>query len=137
MLAAIQMAEHNKTPFGAALAMGDQVFATAVSTAEEMREPSTHAVTKIIRRLSEQTGKKNLSGFTLYSTSQPCSDCIKEILAYNIKTVVYGCEIPDAKKYVDEFQNIDEDGAMENWNDFDLINGFLKEECETLLRKFS
>lgn len=131
------MAELNEAPFGAVLAMGDQVFATAVCKIEEMSDPSLHAEMKVIRKLSEQTGKRDLSGFELYSTCEPCENCVKEIVGHGIKTIVYGCGIFELKKYMDGLQNINEDDGTESWNDVDRMNGFLKEECEALFRKFS
>lgn len=137
MRSAIQMAEYKEAAFGAALAMGDQVFATATSKIDEISDPSSHAEMKAVRQLSEQTGKKDLSGFTLYSTCEPCAECAKEIVEHAIQTVIYGCEIFVLNKYKGKFQNIGQVDANEQWNDVDRINGFLSGECEVLLQKFS
>lgn len=136
MRAAIQMAELNKTPFGAALAMGGQVFATATSQIDEISDPATHAEIKVIRQVSEQTGKKDLSGFILYSTCEPCAECAKVIVEHAIQTVIYGCEIFVLNKYKGKCQSIGQVDAPEQWNDVDRIHGFLSEECEALLQKF-
>lgn len=136
MHAAIQMAEYKEAAFGAALAMGDQVFATATSQINEISDPASHAEIRVIRQLSEQTGKKDLSGFTLYSTCEPCAECAKEIVEHDIQTVIYGCEFFVLIKYKGKFQSIGQVDATEQWNDVDRINGFLSEECEALLQKF-
>lgn len=137
MQAAIQTARLNHTPFGAALAMGDQVFATAAGAAGQEYDPTTHAEFVVIQKLSEQIRKKDLSGYVLYSTCEPCLHCMREISAHGIQTVVYGCRRTVAETYFDPVQAGNDGIYSESLNDMEQIADFLKKECESLLRKFS
>ena len=54
MRAAIEIAEKYQTPFGAALAMGDQLFIAAANQTGELHDPTAHAEVMAIRKLGEQ-----------------------------------------------------------------------------------
>ena len=43
MKAAIEVAEKHQTPFGAALAMGDELFVTAANQTRKLHDPTAHA----------------------------------------------------------------------------------------------
>lgn len=135
MQAAIQTARLNHTPFGAALAMGDQVFATGTGAAGQEYDFTAHAEFVVIRKFSEQVRKKNLSGFTLYSTCEPCADCLREIVTRGIQTVVYGCERSVVSGYVDQINVQTEEIISKSSGEIELHKSFMTEECETLLRK--
>lgn len=137
MLAAIHTAEANQTPFGAALAMGDEVFATSANQTKESENPEVHAEINVIRKVKDQTRKKDLSGFILYSTCKSSAVCMNEISGSGIKTIVYGCGIEIVKKYLNRFDVQTNEVNSESVNDIERIGSFMEAECEDLLRKFS
>lgn len=137
MQAALQVAEASQTPFGAALAMGDEVFATSANQIEKKDNLEARAEINVIRKVKEQTRKNDLSGFILYSTCEPFPVCMNEMIRSGIKTVVYGCGITFLKKYLNR-TDIQANGVIsESLNDIEQIGSFMKAECEDLLRKFS
>ncbi len=136
MQAAIREAESNRTPFGAVLAMGDQVFAIAASQPGEMGDSSTHPAIKVIRKLRDHTHKDDLSGFTLYSTCKPCSTCMRSVLESGIQSVIYGSA-------GNEISNLSDKGSLRNLTfvkdvsgETDIQGGFMKSECIELLDKY-
>lgn len=137
MQAAIQAAELNQTPFGAALAMGDEVFAIAVSQPIQKGNSTACAETSVIRQVKDQTRKNDLSGFILYSTCETLPDCMYEINGSGIKTIVYGCGTEIVGKYLNQI-NLQATGvSSDNSNEIEVISGFMEKECKDLLRKFS
>lgn len=137
MLAAIEVAEFNKTPFGAALAMGDELFATAANQTEGKNDPTAHAEIEVIRKLSDQLQKNNLSGFTLYTTCEPCPMCTSAIIWTGIETVVFGCDIPTISEHLHQIDIRADEIIKKSSSNIGLKSNFLFTECEELLKKFS
>ncbi len=134
MRAAIEAAELNETPFGAALAMGDEVFVTAANHTKELNDPTAHAEILAIRNLCESLNKTDLSGFTLYSTCEPCSVCMSAASRAKINTVFYGCNIPIINQSVDQRSH---KLAKFSFSKVHLKGGILNKECSALLLKYS
>lgn len=137
MQAAIQIAEFNQTPFGAALAMGDEIFATASNQTKSKKDPTAHAEIEVIRKLSEQIQKTDLSGFTLYTTCEPCPMCMSAVVWSGIQTVVYGCDIPLISQFLEQINIRADEMAGKSAKEIELHPGFMKKKCEVLLRKYS
>lgn len=137
MQAAIDVAGKNRTPFGAALAMGEELFATAANQTDSKNDPTAHAEMEVIRKLSDQLQKKDLSGFTLYTTCEPCPMCISAIIWSGIPTVIFGCDIPTISTYMKQIEIRAEDIIQKSSANIELHSGFMVTECEVLLRNYS
>lgn len=137
MRAAIEVAELNGTPFGATLAMGDEVFITAANQTKELNDPTAHAEILAIRNLCESLNKTDLSGFTLYSTCEPCSVCMSAAIGAKINTVFYGCNIPIIKQSVDQTNLRAHKLAKFSFSNVHVKGGIRNKECSALLRKYS
>jgi tRNA(Arg) A34 adenosine deaminase TadA len=137
MQAAIDVAGKNRTPFGAALAMGNELFVTAVNQTGSKNDSTAHAEMEVIRKLSDQLQKKDLSGFTLYTTCEPCPMCISAIIWSGIPTVVFGCDIPTISKYIKQIEIRAEEIIERSSANIELQSGFMASECEVLLRNYS
>lgn len=137
MQAAIEVANLNETPFGAALAMGDELFTTASNQTRQKSDPTAHAEIEVIRKLSDQLQKKELSGFTLYTTCEPCPMCMSAIIWSGIQTVVCGCDIPMVSTFMKQIDIRAEEVINKSSMDIELHHGFMASECEVLLHKYS
>lgn len=137
MKAAIEIAEKYKTPFGAALAMGDQLFVTAANQTGELHDPTAHAEVMALRKLGEQIKKTDLSGFTLYTTCEPCPMCMSAAIWARVDTVFYGCDIPEIKKYMDQIDLRAEELLNAGFVKISIGGGVNKSECRNLLIKYS
>lgn len=137
MEAAIQEAERNQSPFGAAVAMGDQVFTAAAHQINRINEPSVHATISAIRKLKDQLQKKELSGFTLYITCEPCPVCMNAVLESGMRSVVYGCGLPVISKYQGRVDDIRAGEIIsKSTKEIELHKDFMETECEALLQKY-
>lgn len=137
MQAAIEVAEKNKTPFGAALAMGNELFATAANQTKQKSDPTAHAEIEVIRKLSDQIQKTDLSAFTLYTTCEPCPMCMSAIIWSGIQTVVYGCDIPAISTCMKQIEIRAEEIIQNSSAIIELHPGFMVADCEVLLRNYS
>lgn len=136
MRAAIEIAETNHTPFGAALAMGDEIFVTAANQTKELSDPTAHAEVMAIRKLGEMTGKTEMSGFTLYTTCEPCPMCMSAAIWAKIDTVFFGCDIPTIATYMDQIMIQAETVNKHSFHSIKLKGDVLSNECEALLETY-
>ncbi|MDZ7758628.1 MAG: nucleoside deaminase [Rhodohalobacter sp.] len=137
MKAAIEIAEENSTPFGAALAMGDEIFLTAANQTKTLHDPTAHAELLAIRKLSERLKKTDLSGFSLYTTCEPCPMCMSAAIWAGIDIVVYGCSIPQISEYMPQINLSCSDIADKSFRKIIIQQGFMEKECLSLLDTFS
>lgn len=134
MKAAIEIAEKHQTPFGAALAMGDELFVTAANQTGELHDPTAHAEVMAIRKLGEHLKKTDLSGFTLYTTCEPCPMCMSAAIWAKIDTIFYGCDIPLIAKYMDQINLRADKIVGYSFTDIRVRGDIMGQECEILLK---
>ena len=137
MRAAIEIAEKYQTPFGAALAMGDQLFIAAANQTGKLHDPTAHAEVMAIRKLGEQVKKTNLSGYTLYTTCEPCPMCMSAAIWSKIDTVFYGCDIPMISNYMGQIQLRADTLAESAFVETHVCGEIMIDECEELVKKYS
>lgn len=137
MKAAIEIAEKHQTPFGAVLAMGDQLFVAAANQTGELHDPTAHAEIMAIRELGKQIKKTDFSGFALYTTCEPCAMCMSAAIWARVKTVYYGCSIPLISKYLGQIDLRAEMIAESGFSSTYVQEDIMVTECEQLLKKYS
>ena len=137
MKVAIEAAEKYQTPFGAALAMGTELFAAAANQTSKLHDPTAHAEVMVIRKLCSQLKKTDLSGFTLYTTCEPCPMCMSAAIWARIDQVFYGCDIPTISGKMDQINLRSVDLAQNCFYEIKVKGGILEEQCRSLLIKYS
>lgn len=137
MTAAIEIADKHQTPFGAALAMGDQLFVTAANETGNLHDPTAHAEVMAIRKLGEHLKKTDLSGFTLYTTCEPCPMCMSAAMWAKVDTIFYGCDIPMISEYMGQIQLRAVTLAESGFVEINVKGEIMIDDCEVLLRKYS
>jgi tRNA(Arg) A34 adenosine deaminase TadA len=137
MRAAIEIADKHQTPFGAALAMGDQLFVTAANQTAELNDPTAHAEIMAIRKLGEHLKKTNLSGFTLYTTCEPCPMCMSAAIWAKIDALFYGCDIPTISQFLGQIQLRASSLSKNSINPVYVAGNILDEECRQLLANYA
>ncbi len=137
MEAAIAVARKHQTSFGAALAMGDQIFLTAANQTKKLHDPTAHAELLAIRKLAEHLQKTNLSGFTLYTTCEPCPMCMSAAIWAKIDSVVFGCSIETISKYMPQISLPSEELLQYTEQKIEVSGGFMAQKCEMLLKEFA
>ena len=136
MRAAIDIAEKNQTPFGAVLAMGDEIFVEAANQTKQLHDPTAHAEVMTIRKLGDHLKTTNFSGFTLYTTCEPCPMCASAAVWAKVDTIVYGADIPTITKFMPQISLRAEAVCEHSFTEVNVIAGFMDQECLRLLQKF-
>ena len=136
MKAAIAIADKHQTPFGAVLAMGDEIFVEAANQTKQLHDPTAHAEVMAIRRLGEHLQKTNLSGFTLYTTCEPCPMCASAAIWAKVDAIIYGADIPTITKFMPQISFRAQDICGQSFTDIKLVHGFMEKECKQLLQKY-
>ncbi|UFH60374.1 nucleoside deaminase [Sulfurovum mangrovi] len=85
-------------PFGAVIVKDGEILAKAHNRVLATNDPTAHAEVIAIKKASQLLGTHDLSGCTLYATTQPCPMCLGAIFWARIKTVYYGTTTLDAAK---------------------------------------
>jgi tRNA(adenine34) deaminase len=137
MNAAIEIAEKNQTPFGAVLAMGSEIFATAANQTGELHDPTAHAELLVIRKLCSQLKKTDLSGFTLYTTCEPCPMCMSAAIWAKLGVIYYGCDIPSISEKMPQIDIRSRDINKKSFHNVTIQGGVLERRCMELLQLFS
>ena len=87
-----------QTPFGACIVAGDGlVIACAHNVVWATTDITAHGEVNTIREACRALKRIDLSGCTIYSTTEPCPMCFSAIHWARIKRIVYGAAIADAQ----------------------------------------
>ncbi|MCX5700875.1 MAG: nucleoside deaminase [Candidatus Omnitrophica bacterium] len=124
-------------PFGACIVKGNKVLALGHNKVL-VSDATAHAEIVAIREASRKLKTFDLSGTTIYSTTEPCPMCFSAIHWARISRVVYGTNIADALKI-----GFNELGIANNKmkklgkSKVKITPGFLRKECLELLREWA
>lgn len=84
-------------PFGAVIVDAEgKIVAIGNNQVLKTNDPTAHAEVVTIRKACKKLKTSDLSGYTLYTSCEPCPMCLSAIIWSNIKTVYYGCTRKDA-----------------------------------------
>jgi len=89
-----QSEKNGDQPYGAVVVLEDEIVGLGPSRVVVSGDPDAHAEREAIRDAQRRLGD-NLSGCTLYSTSQPCRACERVAADAKIARMVYGPEATD------------------------------------------
>src|SRR6267154_2228266 len=62
-------------------------------------DPSSHAETRTVRLACKELRRPSLSGYTMYSTCEPCPMCMATALWARLDRGVFGATIADANRH--------------------------------------
>jgi len=88
-------------PFGALIVdsrTGERLVRTTNAVMRE-NDPSSHAELRAVRVAGKKLKRPRLSGYTMYSTCEPCPMCMANALWARLDRVVYGATIADANRH--------------------------------------
>jgi tRNA(Arg) A34 adenosine deaminase TadA len=93
-------------PFGALIVNTKTGERLMRATNAVMREsdPSSHAEVRTVRLACKKLTSPRLTGYTLYSTCEPCPMCMANALWARLDRVVYGATIADANRHCLQIQ---------------------------------
>lgn len=121
-------------PFGAVIVRDGEVLSKAHNKVLKDRDPVKHAEMIAISLAAGKTGDYDLSGCTIYSTTEPCPMCFAAIHWARIDHIIYGTEIEDVKALGFNEMTIDTRKMKESGRSPVNITGrFMLSECMELL----
>ena len=113
---------HGNEPFGAVLVKQDPTF---------------HAEIGLIRRFCMETGQKDLRGYTLYSSCEPCFMCSGAMVWTKLGRLVYAASNIDLEKILHKKGSNCSQIVFEhsNWKP-EVTAGVLREDALQVLRAY-
>jgi tRNA(Arg) A34 adenosine deaminase TadA len=86
-------------PFGCIIVRGGNIVAEGVNRVLVDKDPTCHGEVAAIRAACKVLDTHNLSGCTLYTSSEPCPMCYAASWWARIDAIYYAGTIQDAKEY--------------------------------------
>ena len=123
---AAKAVEHGNEPFGAVLVKDGEVVYTNENQIYSATDPTFHAEAGLIRRFCAETHITDLSGYTLYSSCEPCFMCSGALVWVKLGRLVYGASDKDLCDMV--FEN-------SPWGP-KVTTGVLREESIKILKDY-
>lgn len=94
--------KHGNEPFGAVLVKDGQIVHRNENQIYTRMDPTEHAESGLIRRFCEESGITDLSGYTLYSSCEPCFMCSGALVWAKLGTLVYAASNDDLAEILNE-----------------------------------
>jgi len=85
-------------PFGAVVVKDGEVLSMAHNTVLEDNDPTQHAEIRAISFAARRLGTYDLTGCSIYSTTEPCPMCFSAIHWASIDRLIFGTDIDDVRK---------------------------------------
>jgi guanine deaminase len=126
-----------QSPFGCAIARGDEVISCSHNTVVLTTDITAHAEVNAIREACKHIGSIFLDGTVVATTCEPCPMCMSALHWARVDTVYYGATIADADNA--GFNELDIPAAeivrMGN-STVKLIPQLLPDECKKLFQEW-
>ena len=127
-----------QTPFGACLVSAEgKILACEHNVVWETTDITAHGEIHTLRVACRKAGAIDLSGSTIYSTTEPCPMCFAAIHWARIKRVVYGASIADAARAgFNELSISNELMKTNGGSPVEITGGVLTSECVALFAEW-
>jgi len=125
-----------QTPFGAVIVDKEgNVVANTHNKVWLTTDITAHAEVTAIREACKNMNTIDLTGCTIYTTTEPCPMCFSAIHWANIDTIVYGATIEDAAEAGFHELHIHNDVMKEiGGSEVKIAEQVMQEECKELFR---
>ncbi len=126
-----------QTPFGCAIARGDDVIAAAHNTVLATTDITAHAEVNALRIGCKAAGQVHLEGCVVATTCEPCPMCMAALHWARVETVYFGASIADASAAgFNELQVPAADVLKIGGSQVALAGGVLSVECRDLFQRW-
>jgi guanine deaminase len=126
-----------QSPFGCAIARGDDLLAVTHNLVRATTDITAHAEIVAIRNACQRSGQIHLCDCIVASTCEPCPMCMSALHWARVETVFYGAEIADAS--IAGFNELSVSaGQLVTLGDSSvkLVNGMMRQECQELFHEW-
>lgn len=141
MLIAIERAREGvaagQTPFGAAIAKRGKLIAASHNEVWSACDVTAHAEVTAIRKACHCLHRGEMTGATIYSTTEPCPMCFAACHWAGISRIVFGATIADARRAGFHELTIS-NRRMKSLGGatIEIVPGFMREQCVELFGEF-
>lgn len=113
-------------PFGTVIVKDNKIIARGHNHVVSNNDPTCHGEIDAIRKACKKLKTFDLTGCDLYTTAEPCIQCLGAILWANINKVYYGCTVKDTDSI-----GFRDDMFDKNIKDLraNVQEPFMREEC--------
>jgi tRNA(adenine34) deaminase len=123
-------------PFGAVVAIGDEVVVRCRSLKVSTSDTTAHSETLAIKLATQKLRRRMIPEAVFYATCEPCPMCLGAILNAGIKTLVLGARNSDIKQLASLAFNFkdytcERFAEMVGW-DLTVVEGVRHRECVAL-----
>ena len=123
----------SQSPFGCAIARGDEILAVAHNTVVATTDITAHAEINAIRQACLARNNIFLDDTIVATTCEPCPMCMAALHWARVQTVYYGATIEDAQEAgFNELALSASDLVHRGASPVKLIPGLLTDECRAL-----
>lgn len=127
-----------QTPFGACIVRQGQILTQAHNQVWMTTDITAHAEICAIRRACLAINSIDLSGSTIYSTTEPCPMCFSAIHWARIHRIVFGTRITDARSFgFHELEISNERLKTLGGLSVQIVGGCLPNDCLELFHQWS
>ena len=122
-----------QSPFGCAIALGDQLLAVEHNRVLATTDITAHAEITALRSACRAAGDIHLTNAVVATTCEPCPMCMAALHWARVGTVYYGATIADAARGgFNELHIAASDLVRLGGSNVHVISGMLTEECAGL-----
>ena len=126
-----------QSPFGCAIARGDDVISVAHNTVVATTDITAHAEVNALRLGCQTTGEVHLEGCAVATTCEPCPMCMAALHWARVETVYFGASIADADAAgFNELQVPAADVLKIGGSQVALSGGVMSAECRDLFTRW-
>ena len=128
---------HGNEPFGAVLVKDHKIVMEGENKIYTNHDYSAHAELSLLKEYSSKTGLTDLTGYTLYSSCEPCFMCSGSLVWFKLSRLVYGASDIDLASILNCKGSECSSIVFENSKtDIEVTSGVLKEESIEVLRSY-
>jgi len=127
-----------QSPFGCAIAIGDDVLAVCHNTVLLTTDITAHAEVNAIREACRAAGDIFLESAVVATTCEPCPMCMAALHWARVGRVYYGATIKDAAEAgFNELAIAADDIVRDGQSEVQLVPGLLANECRSLFSEWN
>lgn len=135
---ALEEAKKGDLPYGAVIVKDNEVIIRSYNRCQTDSDVSAHAEINALRAFTIQYGYSldTLSGYTLYTTCEPCPMCAAACVWAGVSTIVFGASIQQLIDLGNPQIDLSCESVIEKgFNNIEVIGGILADECLELFKQ--
>ena len=127
-------ADEGNVGVGSVIVRDGEVVARGRNLVPTIHDPTAHAETVALRAASEILGAEDMTGYSLYTTFEPCPMCCGALMNANISSVILGGR-PDSDQTRWGSYTMESLLEMSGWTErIEVVTGILVAECMSIRR---